>query len=194
IISSFSVLGYYGFEIYQQSPPIPKAIVSTNGDIIFSESDIKDGQNIWQSIGGQEVGSIWGHGSYVAPDWTADWLHREAVFILNRWAQGEFGGEFEILSEEQQAQLSGRLTKLLRTNTYDAATDAITIDPLRAEAFAANVAHYSEVFSAGRADYAIHAGAVTDTRRLRNLAAFFFWTSWAAVTDRPDDNISYTNN
>ncbi len=57
-------------------------------------------------------------GSYVAPDWTADWLHREAVFILDRWSNAEFKTEFEKLDNEQQAQFIARLTKLLRTNNF----------------------------------------------------------------------------
>jgi nitric oxide reductase subunit B len=47
--------------------------------VIYSKQDIEDGQNIWQTIGGMQQGSIWGHGSYLAPDWSADWLHREAL-------------------------------------------------------------------------------------------------------------------
>jgi nitric oxide reductase subunit B len=194
LVVSFAVLSWIGTRIYQEKPPLPDKVIATNGDTVVDSGSIQAGQNVWQTLGGMEVGSIWGHGSYVAPDWTADWLHREAMFILNRWAQEGFGEEFDKLSEEQQAQLSGRLTQLLRTNTYDPATQTITIDPLRAEAFAANAAHYAEVFSQGRPDYAIPAGAVTATDRLHNLAAFFFWTSWASVTDRPSDNISYTNN
>jgi nitric oxide reductase subunit B len=141
-----------------------------------------------------EVGSIWGHGSYVAPDWTADWLHREATFILDRWANTDFGADFERLDGERQAQLSGRLATLMRTNTYDPATGTIAIDPVRADAFEFNVAHYSDVFANGRTDYAIPAGAVTDVDRLRRLSAFFFWTSWAASTNRPGDEVTYTNN
>jgi nitric oxide reductase subunit B len=86
------------------------------------------------------------------------------------------------------------LAKLMRTNTFDPATRTITVDPLRAEAFRANLAHYSEVFSKGIADYAIPAGAVTDETRLRRLSAFFFWSAWAASTNRPGDDITYTNN
>jgi nitric oxide reductase subunit B len=80
MIGSFAVLGYYGKEIYREAPPWPSQIVTTDGKVVFSGQQVKDGMNIWQSIGGQEVGSIWGHGAYVAPDWSADWLHREAVF------------------------------------------------------------------------------------------------------------------
>ncbi|MBA4105627.1 MAG: nitric oxide reductase large subunit [Pirellula sp.] len=194
LIISFSVLGWIGSRIYQEAPPIADTVVTTAGETVVASGEIEAGQNVWQSLGGMQVGSIWGHGSYVAPDWTADWLHREAVFILNRWSNAEFQADFENLSVEQQSQLSGRLTKLLRDNTFDPMSRTITIDPLRSEAFAANLAHYSEVFSKGEPNYAIPAGAVTDGARLRALSAFFFWSSWAASTNRPDSDVSYTNN
>lgn len=86
IIISFSILGYYGGRIYQSMPPIPNKVVSENGKVLFTRDDIQNGQNVWQSMGGQELGSIWGHGAYLAPDWNADWLHRELTFILDNWS------------------------------------------------------------------------------------------------------------
>lgn len=91
IIISFAILGYFGGRIYQVMPPIPDRVVTDDGRELFTGKDIQDGQNVWQSIGGQEVGSIWGHGAYVAPDWNADWLHRESIFILNKWGKADFG-------------------------------------------------------------------------------------------------------
>ena len=85
ILASFSVLGWVGTRIYQEAPPIPDQVVATDGKVVIPSGDIGKGQNVWQAMGGMEVGSIWGHGSYVAPDWSADWLHRECVFILNNW-------------------------------------------------------------------------------------------------------------
>lgn len=194
MVVSFLVLGWIGTRIYQEVPPIAQRVVTTDGNVVIDEGEISAGQNVWQSLGGMEVGSIWGHGSYVAPDWTADWLHRETVFILNHWATDEFGVEYERLNSEQQAMLRARLTDDARTNTYDASSRTVTISPIRAAAFEANLAHYSVVFSKGNPDYAIPAGAVTDPERLKHLAAFFFWTSWAASTNRPNDDISYTHN
>ncbi len=194
LVVSFAVLGWVGTRIHDEAPPIVDQVVTTEGAVVIGAGEVSKGQNVWQSLGGMEVGSVWGHGSYVAPDWTADWLHREAVFVLDRWARSDFGAEFAKLDEEKQAQLSGRLAKLVRANTYDAATRTVTIAPVRAEAFEANLAHYSDVFANGKTDYAIPAGAVTDKDRLRQLAAFFFWTSWASATNRPNDHISYTNN
>jgi nitric oxide reductase subunit B len=190
VLLSFAVLGWTGVRIYQEAPPVPERVVTTDGAELIRSGDIQDGQNVWQAMGGMEVGSIWGHGSYVAPDWTADWLHREATFILDGWS-GTPGG-YAQLPPERQAALRSRLEQLLRTNTYDAGT--ITVDRVRADAFAANLAHYTDVFTRGREEYAIPAGTLTGDDNLRKLAAFFFWTSWAASTNRPGDTITYTSN
>lgn len=194
VVVSFLVLGWVGTRIYQEMPPIPDKVVTSDGQTVIDRGEITAGQNVWQALGGMEVGSVWGHGSYVAPDWTADYLHREAVFILDRWAEDEFGSPFEELDEEHQGQLTARLSKRFRTNNYDSATGTLTIEPLRAEAFQANVDHYASVFIDGNADYAIPAGAVSDSDRVRKLSAFFFWTSWSATATRPGDDASYTNN
>ncbi|MBN8624734.1 MAG: nitric-oxide reductase large subunit [Planctomycetes bacterium] len=82
----------------------------------------------------------------------------------------------------------------MRTNTYDPATKSITLPAVRAEAFQANLKHYSDVFAEGKAEYAIPKGAVSDPDRQKKLSAFFFWTSWATVTNRPGLTVSYTQN
>jgi nitric oxide reductase subunit B len=193
LVVSFSVLCWIGTRIYESVPPIPDQVKS-GGDVVIGPGQIQAGQNVWQSLGGMELGSVWGHGSYVAPDWTADWLHREAMFILDRWANDDFGASYDKLNEEHHAQLIGRLTRLFRTNRYDPATGTITIDPLRAQAFQANLKHYSDVFQRGQPEYAIPAGTVTYDARLKALCAFFWWTAWAASTDRVGTDDSYTNN
>src|SRR5215472_15223640 len=116
-ILSFAVLGWIGTRIYQEMPPIPAKIVSTDGSIVVGEGDVGRGQNVWQSLGGMEVGSVWGHGSYVAPDWTADWLHRETSFVLDRWAASDYGKPYDMLPLEEQAKLRGRLEQMYRHNT-----------------------------------------------------------------------------
>lgn len=194
LICSFSVLGWVGTRIYQEVPPIPHQVVTTDGKTVIPNGDIGKGQNVWQSMGGMEVGSIWGHGSYVAPDWSADWLHRECVFILNEWAVADYQADYDQIEPERQAQLQKRLERLIRTNTFDPVTQTLTVDPIRAGAFEANLQHYTDVFSSGNVDYAIPKGAQSDPDKLRQLGAFFFWTSWAASTNRPGADLSYTSN
>lgn len=194
VVVSFLVLGWLGVRIYQQAPPIPRQVVTSDGRTVIPEGEIEAGQNVWQSIGGMELGSVWGHGSYVAPDWSADWLHREAVHVLDEWVRAEGGAGFAALPPDRRAALQARLQLTMRTNGFDAATGVLRIDPARARAFEANAAYYADVFAKGRPEYAIPAGALTDAARLRQLAAFFFWTSWAASTNRPDDVVTYTSN
>ena len=191
-VFSFAILGWVGTEIFRQAPPIPTQVVTTSGEVIVPDGAVSDGQNVWQAMGGMQVGSIWGHGSYVAPDWTADYLHREALFILDEWSGGQFsrGG----LPNEQQAALKQRLQDLLRTNTYDAATNTIKLDPIRKRAFEYNLAHYSQIFTNGSSEYAIQRNAQPDPVKLRQLNSFFFWTAWASAANRPDNTISYTSN
>jgi nitric oxide reductase subunit B len=194
MVASFAVLGWVGTRIYQQAPPIASQVLTPDGSVIITGDDIMKGQNVWQAMGGMETGSVWGHGSYVAPDWTADWLHREAVFILDAWAYQATGKAYSTLSPEQQAPFKAQLQSMMRKNTYDAGTGVITVDPIRAKAFEANASYYADVFQKGRPEYAIRKGAVTEPAKLRQLAAFFFWSSWAASTNRPDDNLTYTSN
>lgn len=194
LLVSFGILGWIGTRIYQEMPPLPDRVETTTGETVIASGEIAAGQNVWQTMGGMEVGSVWGHGSYVAPDWTADWLHREATFVLDEWANAEFGGPYEEQNAETKARLRGRLEETFRTNTYDKAANVVRIDPVRARAFEALQAHYSQVFSEGNTAYSIPQGAVTDPQRLHNLSAFFFWTSWAASTNRPGDDISFTHN
>ena len=200
IVLSFLVLGYFGSEIYRLAPPLPKRVVTTDGTVLFTEQEIKDGQNVWQSMGGQEVGTIWGHGAYVAPDWTADWLHREATWLLNRWAEQAGFKAYEQADLETQAMLRQRLKKEIRSNTYQPATGDLVVSPLRAEAIKAVGAHYAALFSDDtdlrelRKAYAIPVNAIKTPERRQLMNRFFFWAAWACGTERPGTTITYTQN
>lgn len=191
-VFSFVILGWIGAEIFRQVPPIPNQVVTTTGEIFIPDHAVLDGQNVWQAMGGMQVGSIWGHGSYVAPDWTADYLHREALFILDDWSAGRYS--VGTLSSEEQAVFKQRLQDLVRNNTYNETTGAITVDPIRQRAFESNLAHYTDVFSNGSKEYAIQENAQSDPAKLRQLNSFFFWTAWASAANRPGNTISYTSN
>src|SRR3974377_462301 len=194
MLVSFSVLGGVGYKAINNAPPIPAKVVTADGQLLFTGETIRDGQNVWQSTGGQEIGTIWGHGAYVAPDWSADYLHRQSVIVLNRWAQQLGASSYTALSPEQQAARQGRLTALTRNNTYDAATDTIVLDADRAAAFDELAAYYADVYGKGRNAYAIPPGALSDPTKQYEMASFFWWTAWAASTNRPGQPASYPQN
>jgi nitric oxide reductase subunit B len=180
---------------------MPARVVTTDGEIVYTRDDIETGRQVWQSMGGMQLGSIWGHGGYVAPDWSADWLHRELTALLDRWAARDFDAEgYAALDEENQAALATRLRAQMRENTYDAATQTITVSSDRAGAIQSVAEHYTSLFGNDaethelREAYAMKNDTVPDPERRRVLSAFFWWTAWAAVTERPGSNVTYTNN
>ncbi len=197
---SFSVLLWVGREIHRVMPPIPEAVVTYSGKTVFTRADIERGRQVWQSIGGQQLGSIWGHGSYVAPDWTADFLHREAVAWLDLVARRESGVPYAKLAPDAQAALAAQLRPRIRDNTFDAKTGQITVSDDRAAAIAAVTDHYTALFGDDpqlrslRKAYAMKEATVLGGDNRSALSAFIWWSSWSAVTNRPGQHISYTNN
>ncbi len=200
MVISFAVLLYYGTEIYRKAPPVPEKVVTTDGKLLFTGQNIKDGQNVWQSLGGQEIGTVWGHGAYQAPDWSADWLHKEALFMLDKIANKNFNSPYNELTDEQKASAQVTLQKELRKNTYDENTKTLTVSEFRAEAIQANSKFYGGLFTNDpslvklRDAYGIPENAIKDNQRVPLLNAFFFWVSWSCVTERPGQDITYTNN
>jgi nitric oxide reductase subunit B len=200
ILISFLVLGYFGYQIYHQAPPIPEKVITDEGKVLFTKEDIQNGQNVWQSMGGQEMGTVWGHGSYIAPDWTADWIHREAIWILNDRSQNKYGISYEKLEPPRQAELKEDLKELIRKNTYNTATGTITLTKEIAQAVYSTGRYYTALFSGDpaldklREDYAIPKSVLKSPERLQQLNAFLWWASWACVTTRPGSDVTYTNN
>ena len=197
---SFLLLGFFGREVYRQAPPIPERVLTADGRLVMTKDDILTGQQVWQSTGGQQLGTVWGHGAYQAPDWSADWLHRESLALLRLWARREGAESFDALTPERQAGLTERLRRELRTNTYDARTGTLTISSDRREAIAQTARHYEGLFGGDptltqlRESYAMQEVTIPDPARRAVLTNFFFWTSWACATERPGSTVSYTNN
>ncbi len=197
---TFALLGYFGQEVYRQAPPIPAKFMSVEGETLFTHDDILDGQTAWQSVGGMQLGSIWGHGAYQAPDWSADWLHRELTTWLELTSQAEFKTSYNALSDEQRVLLKHRLKTEYRRNTLDAASGEAVLSAMRLNAIQATMDYYIDLFGdadrlqATRESYAMKENTLPNLSRREDLTAFFFWTAWAASTERPGSTATYTNN
>lgn len=197
---TFSLLGYFGTEVYRNAPPIPAKVVSESGEVLMTHDSILDGQTAWQSVGGMQLGSIWGHGAYQAPDWTADWLHRELINWLELAAQDVFGKAYADLDGAQQNALQYDLKVAYRTNTYNADTDQVLLSMRRVQAIAQTADYYQRLFSDApelqktRENYAMKENTLPDPERRERMAEFFFWTAWAASTERTPGEATYTNN
>lgn len=199
LIITFTILGYMGAEVYRSAPPIPKSVMSNDHQLEFKEADILTGQSHWQSIGGMQMGSIWGHGAYQAPDWTADWLHRELIAWLNLAAQETYSSSYDMLDPVKQAGLREMLKQEYRSNRLDD-QGILSLTPRRAKAVQQTAAYYGALFSDApelkktRIAYAMKDNTLPDAKARQKMAYFFFWTSWAAATERAEGAVTYTNN
>ncbi|WP_298210409.1 nitric-oxide reductase large subunit [Acidovorax sp.] len=200
LIVTFSLLGYYGAEVYRTAPPIPAKIATAGGEVLYTHDGILDGQTAWQSVGGMQLGSIWGHGAYQAPDWTADWLHRELLNWLEVAAERAHGKPFAEIAAADQAVLRDRMKTEYRTNTYNPATGVATVSSTRADAIAMTALYYDQLFSdmpalqKTREHFAMKENTLPSAERRAQMTGFFFWTAWAAATERPGTTATYTNN
>lgn len=200
LVVMFGVLLLIGGRAFQMAPPMPKQVVSSaGGPAIFSQGDIEHGRDVWRRLGGMELGSVWGHGSYLAPDWTADVLHREAMAMLSAEE------DFVTLPAHERAARIAALSARIRVNTYDEETGLIEVSPRRAQAIEHIIKHYTALlggtgdgpeFAELRESFAIPEAPLgpNPDSDVRALAAWWWWTAWAASTERPDDTVTYTNN
>lgn len=195
---TFCVLGWFGREVYRQAPPIPAQVVSADGATLFTAEDILDGQTAWQSVGGMQLGSIWGHGAYQAPDWTADWLHRELSAWLDLAAQQAYGKPYAEVDEDHQALLRQQLKREYRGNQVQG--ERLVLSERRIEAMAQTAAYYDALFGndpalqGSRKSFAMKENTLPDATRREQLTRFFFWTAWVAATERPGQEATYSNN
>jgi len=182
MLFGFTVMGLLAFRTYTDSMPQPERVVDPAGAEVFSGDDITAGQQIFLRRGLQQYGSILGHGGYLGPDWTADYLRRSAEFALTELRASGVPDPQAALVEE------------FRTNRYDQETGELEWTVLQVEAFESIQEHYADYFGSATTQYGLVPDAITDPEEIHQLTAFFGWTAWAAAAERPDLPYSYTNN
>src|SRR5262249_13781895 len=134
-LCGFLLLGILAYRTYTDEPPIPAKVVAANGQLLFTGADVTAGQEVFLKNGLMEYGSIFGHGAYLGPDYTPDYLHRAAL-IANELT----GGSSQTPREQTVADF--------KANRYDPASDVLQYSAAQTEAFNKLVLHYAEFFSA----------------------------------------------
>jgi len=180
----FGVLGYLAYRIYQDHPPIPREVVGEDGQVLFTEADVMAGQHVFQKYGLMQYGTIFGHGAYLGPDFTAQYLHRAALAMLRLYSPGQ----------EPTPDALARVEREFKRNTYDPATGRVVYTAGQAAAFREMVDFYVDYFAATERQQGLKRPAIVDRDEVRRLTAYFSWAAWAASTTRPGTDYSYTNN
>ncbi len=178
----FFVLGLLAYRTYTSDPPIPQRVVDPAGGVVFTSDDIREGQRTFLRNGLMEYGSIFGHGAYLGPDFTDDYLHRAALSVRRQYRE----------AGSDRAQV--RTISDFQTNRYDSDTKDLTYTAAQAVAFAELRRHYAAFFGEPSTKFGLKPDAITDPDKINDLTAFFSWSAWAASARRPGHNYSYTNN
>ncbi|MEO5652792.1 MAG: cbb3-type cytochrome c oxidase subunit I [Marmoricola sp.] len=178
----FAVMGFLALRTYTDSMPQPEQVVNAQGEVVFTSEDITSGQQIFLRRGLQQYGSIMGHGGYLGPDYTADYLRRSSNLVLDD------------LKSTGMQDPQGALVEMMRTNRYDEETGALEFTDEQIKAFESLQGHYGDFFGTPSTKYGLIPNAIPASADIHDLTAFFAWTAWAASAERPGHSSSYTNN
>jgi nitric oxide reductase subunit B len=192
MLAGFSVLIAMTVLTYKKAPPIPEKVLGPSGDLVFNGKEILDGQEVFLKYALMEHGTLWGHGAYLGPDYSASYLHREAEITRDRIARDRFGKDFSGLSPEQQEAATASVKEVLKANRYDAATRTLAYTAGEVESLKVQEKEWSDYFAKGAPG--LPAGYIKDAGEIRALTAYFSWASWSARANRPGRAYSYTSN
>ena len=185
---------FMSVQAYRHAPPIPDKVVDSEGAVIFDEQTIEAGQEVFLKYGLMQNGSIWGHGSYLGPDFSAQYLHELSLDTGQAIARQDFGADLVALDDVQRSQVEARVASLLKTNRYDAASKQLTFIDAEKASFQRQLQVWIDYFKHPIYNSGLPDNYINDTDEIRQLTAFFAWTAWASVANRPDKSYSYTNN
>src|ERR1700682_6246535 len=121
VLCGFLILGVLAYRTYTDEPPIPSQIVDPGGQVLFTGADVIAGQEVFLRNGLMEYGSIFGHGAYLGPDFTADYLHRAALIATEHYG----GSSSEAAKQKTIADF--------KTNRYDSVMGVLTYTAAQAE-------------------------------------------------------------
>lgn len=193
-VVGMAVLGFMSVQAYRHAPPIPEQVIGADGQTIFTRQDIEEGQEIFLKYGLMQNGSIWGHGAYLGPDFSAQYLHELSMDAGEVLARQKFDNGLAELDSEQRLLIDAAIPALLKENRYNPKTRQLTFLDIEAASFQRQITFWTDYFSRPTGNIGLPTRYISDSEDIRRLTAFFAWTAWASVANRPDKPYSYTNN
>ncbi|MCE5335260.1 MAG: cbb3-type cytochrome c oxidase subunit I [Desulfobacteraceae bacterium] len=194
VVLGMAVLIYISARSYSDAPPVPEKVVGPAGQTVFTESDIWEGQQVFLKYGLMDNGSIWGHGAYLGPDFSAEYLHTLGFDASASIARSLYGKAPNALGPVESEVVSAEVMRLLRENRYDPGTKTLSFTRPEVDSFRNQIAKWTDYFKDPKSNGGLRAEYIKDPEELRKLTAFFAWAAWACVANRPGQTYSYTGN
>jgi nitric oxide reductase subunit B len=194
VIVGFTILILLTIKVHRDAPPIPERVVDSAGALVFTGEDIVAGQQVFLKHGLMDNGSIWGHGGYLGPDFSAQYLHTLALDVADSIAQRRHARPFADLANEDRVAVEALVRAELKENRYDAATATLTLTDGQAQSVRRQTGWWARHFAEPDGNGGLPREFIRPGDELDDLTAFFAWTAWASVVNRPGESFSYTNN
>lgn len=180
----FTGLGILAVLIYTGHAPIPARVTAPSGAVLFSRADIEAGQNVFQKYGLMQHGTLYGHGAYLGPDFTAQYLHEAALDMIAFYAGEQSPGP----------EVMARVIRELKANAFDPTTDTLAFSAGQAHAFTTLTAFYADYFGPLAEQRGVKRPVIATADELHCLVSYFAWAAWTTTAHRPGHAYSYTNN
>lgn len=194
LVIGFAVLIWMSIRVYEDAPPIPENVLGPSGETVFTRKDIVTGQQVFLKYGLMENGTIWGHGAYLGPDFSAEYLHTLAMDTSIHLAKQNYDREWLALTLTERAAVTAEVQQLLKRNRYNPQTKTLTFTLPEVMSYGNQIRKWTEYFTQPLLNRGLLINHIEDPKELRQLTAFFAWTAWASASNRPGKTFSYTNN
>jgi len=183
-----------GTYIRDVGPPVPKEVTDLSGKILFEGKEIKTGQQLFLKKALMNNGTIWGHGAYLGPDFSAEYLHFLALETRNHLAKKYFDKDTDNLNDGERAALQKLSYDFLSKNRYDNISGRLTFTDPEVASFHNQQTYWKNYLSNPDLNRGLSVNLFNDPSELRQLTSFFAWAAWATTAHIPGKNYSYTNN
>jgi nitric oxide reductase subunit B len=178
--------------VYRNSmPPVPLKIIDTSGSVLFTQEDIQSGQQVFLKRGLMNNGTIWGHGAYLGPDFSAQYLHNLAMAVSDYLSKEAATSPYLITEKEYLVVLT---RDFLSQNRYNAENHTLLFTDTEKKSFNDQIGYWKDYFQKPSSNRGLSGTVIADQKELEQLTAFFAWAAWASTAKIPGKSYSYTNN
>jgi nitric oxide reductase subunit B len=196
LLLEFAVLIWVTTGSYYRTlkPPIPEKVLDSTGLVVFTRTDIENGQQLFLKKALMDNGSIWGHGAYLGPDFSAQYLHNLALEVTGFIASGKYKTPISGISSEEKQVLVILTRDFLSKNRYSSVSHNLLFTQPEIKSFNEQISYWRDYFQKPESNRGLPNTLITDQAELRQLTSFFAWAAWATTANAPGKNYSYTNN
>ncbi|MFB6122304.1 MAG: nitric-oxide reductase large subunit [Haloferacaceae archaeon] len=183
-------MGTGAYFAYQQSPERPERVVGPQGETLATNEDIVRGKAVFQRNGLMNLGSVLGNGAYFGADYTADAQDRLVTNMRRYVARERYGTAYAELAQSRRAAVDSVVKRQLRTGDFG---ETVRLTAAEAYAYEQVRESYVDRYYDGAAEHGVPAKFVESRADARRFADFAVWTALFSSIDRPNSDVSWTN-